>query len=674
MNILYQKALEYSVRGYSVIPLRTNKTPLLKENIIYQRERCATDDEIEKWWKDTPQANIGICTGKISGITVVDIDRGSTDGKQTPLDAFPETYTVETPSGGYQLYYQYDAEIQQTANTFPQFPHVDIRNDGGYVVAPPSHCSYIKYKKKIEGDYKIIKNLPLAIFPRNLFFIKDISRNKVDSILKSLNKMIEGDGRNSALASVIGRVLNIVHFRDHEQIAYPIALAANKQFKQPLSEKEVRTIFDSLHKKEAKKPLVEVEFLKTDKGYIITNEENVLRTIKNDPLLTGQFRQNDFASEVESKYEATIWQPLQKIDIICVQTYLMSTYPHFSKITYKIIEAAILRYAKDNKVNPPLDYMKSIVWDEIPRLDTWLSKAYDVPDDVYHKAVGANFFKGMVKRIAQPACKFDYVLVLEGKQGIKKSTSLAIIGGAWHVETTLTPDTKDFFMIFANKMIIEFSEGETLSRSEVKRLKAVITMQYDRFRLPYERTARDFPRQCIFAMTTNQDMYLKDETGNRRWLPVACKSVDTQWLLENRDQLFAEAYHRVVNLKETVHEFPEKETLEQQEMRQTIDPRVEQIYDWYFNVLTEGERNGGITTRMAYIGGVKGGNTFDKEMGRMEETIIGAILLKNLMLERKRIMDNGARFYRYYPSDETRKISPAKAMEYEDIFNRVKYN
>lgn len=165
-NPLYTKAFEYAVRGYSVIPIRKNKLPQIDSWRKYQTEP-ADEAQIEEWWTKFPGANVGIVTGKVSGITVVDID--TKGGKAVPLDTFPETYTVKTPTGGYHLYYRYDPSIQQTANTFPQFPNVDIRNDGGYVIAPPSECDYVKHKERVRGTYRVEKKVAIAPFPVKLF-------------------------------------------------------------------------------------------------------------------------------------------------------------------------------------------------------------------------------------------------------------------------------------------------------------------------------------------------------------------------------------------------------------------------------------------------------------------------------------------------------------------------
>ena len=673
-NHLYGKAFEYAVRGYSVMPLRKNKLPLLPAWKKYSSV-AANEDQIEAWWKKFPSANVGIITGKVSGITVVDIDL-NTEGKKVSLDAFPETYTVKTPTGGYHLYYEYAAEIQQTANTFPQFPNVDIRNDGGYVVAPPSECDYIKHKVRTKGTYKIEKALPIAPFPVKLFGSpkgnqknapKDRASSRTTSLLKSFKGMEEGDGRNVAMTKAIGKLLKISRPSEYEEEAWPFALSLNQQFKEPLEEKEVRTIFDSIAARESSKPLSDTEFLKTDKGVTIVNEENVYRTICADENLKGHFRDNLFTGVTESDFEKSKWDTLQRVDITSVQMYLMRTYAHFEHVPIGAVEDAIMYYVKKNRVSPPVAWLKSLEWDEKPRLNNWLEKVYGVEDNVYHHAVGSNWMKGLVKRIVEPGCKFDYVIVLEGKQGMKKSTSLAVLGGDWYIETVFTPDNKDFFMIFAGKAIVEFSEGETLSRTEAKRLKAVITMQHDKYRPPYERAAKEFPRQCVFAMTTNQEQYLKDETGNRRWLPIKClKDADIEWLKDNREQLYAEAYHRAITLKEKTYEFPEKETKMQQEARQTTDPREEQIYNWYFKELNQKQREIGITTREAYVCGVQGilspeAMSFGKEMGKMEEIIIGAILRESLFLDRKRTRENMERFYRYYPSQQTYEIQPEDA-------------
>ncbi len=388
----------------------------------------------------------------------------------------------------------------------------------------------------------------------------------------------------------------------------------------------------------------------------IQNTENMCRILRHHPSFAGQFRYDAFKNiyEINSTTSKNLleWRVLEDNDAVEIQTkisILFSSY--FGKVGKDMIYDAIIKVSKENTIDSAIDYIRSIKWDGKARLDTWLSRVYGVPEDTYHRAAGANWLKGLVKRIVLPGCKFDFVLVLEGEQGSKKSTSLAILGGDWHVETAMSTESKDFFMQFQGKAVVEFSEGETLSRTEVKRMKAIITMQSDKYRPPYERTSQDFPRRCVFAMTTNQTEYLKDETGNRRWLPVAVvrDQADIEWLADNRDQLFAEAYHRIFNQHETIYEFPKEETLAMQSSRRIHDENTDLIADWYYNKLSDPDRDKGITIHMVYRDALNGGfNT--RPLDRYNEMKIAEVL-KLLGLTKRRAMTEGYRMWRWFAKD-----------------------
>jgi putative DNA primase/helicase len=319
--------------------------------------------------------------------------------------------------------------------------------------------------------------------------------------------------------------------------------------------------------------------------------------------------------------------------------------PDFVKVPKEMVFDAMMKVARENTFDSAIDYLQGVKWDGTPRLDQWLTHTYGTPDDLYHQKVGSNWMKGLVRRIMVPGCKFDHVLVLEGEQGTRKSTSLMVLGGDWHVETAMSTDNKDFFMMFQGKAIIEFSEGETLSRTETKRMKAIITTQVDKYRPAYGRMSVDFKRRCVFAMTTNADEYLKDETGNRRWLPVKCYgTANIDWL---RDQLFAEAYHRVMVLNETTWEFPDELMKEAQDLRRLHDPWEDLIAEWYFE-LTQRERDLGITVHDAYIKAVHKGSNSIKPMARFEEMNISEVFRRVLRLDKRRTFLKGVRAYRYY--------------------------
>jgi primase-polymerase (primpol)-like protein len=380
----------------------------------------------------------------------------------------------------------------------------------------------------------------------------------------------------------------------------------------------------------------------------LQNTENMCRILRKHEKFNGNFRFDSFKGTYQINVNEK-WRTIEDNDAVDIQTAISVLFKeHFGRVGKEMVYDAIIKVCKENTYDSALDYVSSIKWDGVNRLDTWLTSVYGVTDNVYHRAVASNWMKGHVKRIVEPGCKFDYVLVLEGKQGSRKSTSLAILGGDWHVETTMSTESKDFFMQFQGKTIIEFSEGETLSRTEVKRMKAIITMQSDKYRPPYERTSQDFPRRCVFAMTTNQTEYLKDETGNRRWLPVTVvkEEADTEWLKANRDQLFAEAYHRVIVEKETIYEFPKEETLAEQNARRVHDPNTDLIAEWY-GIIPKETREAGITIHQVFRDALHNGFA-SKPMTKYEEMAIAGIL-DTMGLVSRRAMKDGVRVTRYFP-------------------------
>ncbi len=432
--------------------------------------------------------------------------------------------------------------------------------------------------------------------------------------------------------------------------------------------KEVYTIAEGRLIMES--PLLDLLSLIDSKGnkVYIQNTENMARILRKYPLFAGKFRYDTFRNVMEIRDESGDWRSVIDSDAITIQTKISIFFPYFGRVGKEMVYDAIVHVSRENTFDSAIEYVKSIKWDGVARLDTWLCSTFNVPDDVYHKAVASNWMKGLVGRIVFPGSKFDYVLVLEGEQGTKKSTSLNVLGQInskynIHVETTMSTDSKDFFMQFQGKAIIEFSEGETLSRTEVKRMKAIITTQSDKYRPAYGRTSEDFPRRCVFAMTTNQSEYLKDETGNRRWLPVACEGVaNIEWLKENKDQLYAEAYHRVVNLKETTYEFPEEETKAAQTSRRISDPNVELIMNWYINNCELRQKELGVSVQDVYSGAFLGNfSSNGKGMPRAMEMIIASTLQDDLKLTKKRTSLKGVQAVRYF--DDARNYVIKTEME-----------
>ncbi len=196
--------------------------------------------------------------------------------------------------------------------------------------------------------------------------------------------------------------------------------------------------------------------------------------------------------------------------------------------------------------HPIKDYLKTLEWDGVPRLDRWLIEICGTEDNPYYREVGRKILCGAAHRVRRPGAKFDYMMILEGKQGMGKSTLLNSIGGKWYLDTHLSTseNKKDVVDVIRTAWIVEISDLAGFRKHDVEYLKSFISRQVDRVRMPYAHRAEDFPRQCVFIGTHNpsgDNQYFRDDTGNRRFWPVKCGKIDLRKAREWRDQLWAEA-------------------------------------------------------------------------------------------------------------------------------------
>jgi hypothetical protein len=219
-----------------------------------------------------------------------------------------------------------------------------------------------------------------------------------------------------------------------------------------------------------------------------------------------------------------------------------------------VVAGELLAVASENAFNPLREYLTGLVWDGVPRIDTWLETyAHAAVTDSagadltgYVRMVGARWLLSAAARALYPGCKADCVLVLEGNQGFKKSTLFDILGGEWFNDTPLVIGDKDANLGAGSNWIHELAELASLRKTESEQQKAFLSSRTDRFRVPYGRVQQTFPRSCIFAGTTNADTYLHDYTGNRRyWCVFVTARCDAPALKRDRDQLWAEAVARL---------------------------------------------------------------------------------------------------------------------------------
>jgi len=229
---LKKAALDYCRKNISVIPVSRDKKPLIEWR-KFQTQR-ADEQQINEWFAKFPDMQIGIVTGKISGLIVVDIDKLDMD-----ITWLPETSVIRTP-GGWHYYYKYYPNVNNKVRV-KEF--IDVRSEGGYVIAPPS--------SNLKGKYEIVKRANLAPFPVNLFFDQTNGQEQFNYQKIQGDYVGYGKGeRNNQMTSWIGHLLAKIHPSEWDSIAWNAICEANTRNIPPLNERELRTIFNSISSKE----------------------------------------------------------------------------------------------------------------------------------------------------------------------------------------------------------------------------------------------------------------------------------------------------------------------------------------------------------------------------------------------------------------------------------------
>lgn len=338
---------------------------------------------------------------------------------------------------------------------------------------------------------------------------------------------------------------------------------------------------------------------------VIAYDEFAYRTVKLKPPpyeggATGTW------TDIDDSFAAVWLAEVKKIDV-----------------TSSLVAEAVQMVASRNAVHPVRDWLMTLKWDEQPRLHDWLQHYLGagryLHDELrphagqYFSVVGTKWLVSAVARIFEPGCQVDHAIILEGVQGLGKSTVLRDLFGAdWFADTPVVIGDKDSYQVLRGKWGIEIAELDSFNKAETTRVKAYISGRVDTYRESYGRRSEDHARQCVFAGTTNQDEYFRDSTGNRRFWPLTAAHYLRAQMLQDREQLWAEAvaiYRRWQHWRATEGTaqpqaepppawtwWPSREEsalIEQHcAFREIQDPWLEVIAAWLENDCIAGERAG----------------------------------------------------------------------------------
>lgn len=287
----------------------------------------------------------------------------------------------------------------------------------------------------------------------------------------------------------------------------------------------------------------------------LASRKMVILILERDPVLQDVLAFNELSNNIQARMvwpwpHAKVGDVTNAVDLL-LGKYLTDTYglPSISRAS---LSEAIQTVAHTRRFHPIREMLGGLQWDGTSRIDKWLVHALgESPESLnpalleYLQIVGRCWLLGMVYRVMEPGCKFDYCPVLEGVGGLRKSTLVEVLAGSqWFSDTPFEVGRgKEAQEQVQGLWLYEIAELTHFSKAEVGAIKAFISSKVDRYRVAYGTTTESFARQCILVGTTNENTYLRDRTGNRRFWPIPVRHViNTEFVAKYREQLLAEAF------------------------------------------------------------------------------------------------------------------------------------
>lgn len=576
-------ALEYvSEHDFAVFPLAPkNKVPLKDSHGF--KDATKDRDAIEEMFSN-PRRNIGIATGKASAMLgVVDLDLaedGSYDGREELYEwerehgKFPETATVLTGRGGMQLYFWFRDAVPDSYKN--EYFHVDFRGEKGYVMAPGSIHP---------NGNEVVWDLDPEEYP-----IVDADDNVKAFVEHYRPPEEDADGKPKAfeMPDILkegARDETMYKYACSERarnVPYDVVLVAAKAYNAtccipPLKESIIEQKVKSAFKHEPgianrpkrgdgietisganiwDNPELEPKFNKDGEitGFYAPTVPAIAWWLKEDPGLKGvrlecMSQQVTIDNGLPWDGEAKLWQG---VDDDYLYARVQQRYKDGGKALVrsdKNVFKAFSIFCHAHRYDVMVEMLDNLPnWDGEERAAALFIKFLGAEDTEYTREVTLLMLRAAIARALTPGCKYDFMVVLEGPQGIGKSRIVRLLAkrDEFFVDDVKNIGSKEAQELIQGRWFVEFAELSAFGNARIEALKQFVTSQTDTYRVPYAKRPVQLPRRCVLMGTTNSHEYLEDPTGNRRFLPITCEGASSAALFadgieEYFDQVWAEA-------------------------------------------------------------------------------------------------------------------------------------
>ena len=488
-----------------------------------------------------------------------------------------DTPRVVSGSGGYHIYLH--KRNFPTANLNHFAPGVEIKVNGFLVCPPSPHASGQCYEWETSDDLalaEVPESWQLAFKNQSKLDVKDTGNCPKEEELPALADRITwartsitqlpgsvaGSGGHDAAMKVAVQLVRGYCLPVNEALSLfqevynPKCIdgATGEQF--PWEEKDIRHKLTDAEKKgivpwgfAIRNTSSSWDLRTNKKGSPVRDAENLRQIFRQAPELSN-IAWNERAGMVFLQLPQEVvdgpgdekLRCLDDNDTNCIQTWIIQNCA--VEWCASDVRAALIRAAVEKPFDELRDWLRGLEWDGISRVENWLHRYLGADDNPYTKEAGTIWLKGAVARVLTPGIQFDLAMIMEGDQGIGKTTALRVLAGNYHIETALELDRKGEDEIIrklhgSESWIVEMSELTAFRKSEIESLKSFLTKTHDHYRKPYAREVTIKPRGFVFAGTTNDTTYLAD-SANRRYLPVRVEQLDKDALENDRKQLLAE--------------------------------------------------------------------------------------------------------------------------------------